>query len=90
MVRAAVNRHRGYLFASGGETFGTAFHRADDATAWARQLQLEVTTEPWPGGVELGLRIGIHTGETEERAQSYFGSAVNGERLPENEPRWGH
>ena len=77
LVRAAVNRHGGYVFAAGGESFGAAFHRADDAAAWARELQLEVTSEPWPGGVELRLRIGLHTGETEERAGSYFGSAVN-------------
>jgi predicted ATPase/DNA-binding SARP family transcriptional activator len=77
IVRTSVAGHRGHLFATGGELFGAAFHRADDAAAWARELQLEVTTEPWPGGIELGLRIGIHTGETEERAQGYFGSAVN-------------
>ena len=77
LVRAVVNRHGGYVFATGGETFGAAFHRADDAAAWARELQLDVTSEPWPGGVELRLRIGIHTGETEERANSYFGTAVN-------------
>jgi predicted ATPase/DNA-binding SARP family transcriptional activator len=77
IVRAAVSCHRGYVFATGGETFGAAFHRADDAAAWAPELQLEVATEPWPGGVELRLRIGIHTGETEERMRSYFGPTVN-------------
>ena len=77
VVRAVVNRHRGYVFATGGETFGAAFHRADDAVAWARELQLEVTREPWPGGLELRLRLGMHTGETEEGATSYFGPVVN-------------
>ena len=77
LVRAVVNRHGGFVFATGGESFGAAFHRADDAAAWGRELQLEVTGEPWPGGVELRLRIGINTGETEERAGSYFGAAVN-------------
>ncbi|HEX8508371.1 MAG TPA: BTAD domain-containing putative transcriptional regulator [Propionibacteriaceae bacterium] len=77
IVRSAVTRHRGYVFATGGETFGAAFHRADDAAAWATELQLDVSTEPWPGGAELRLRIGIHTGETEERAGSYFGPTVN-------------
>ncbi len=76
LVRAAVARHRGHLFASGGESFGAAFHRADDAAAWAVELQLEVSGEPWPGGVEVALRIGLHTGETDERATGYFGPAV--------------
>jgi predicted ATPase/DNA-binding SARP family transcriptional activator len=77
MVRAAVGRYHGYVFTAGGEIYGAAFHRADDAAAWAQELQLEVTSEPWPGGVELRLRIGLHAGETEERAGSYFGPAVN-------------
>ncbi|GAA1293354.1 hypothetical protein GCM10009609_72900 [Pseudonocardia aurantiaca] len=77
LVRAAVDRHGGYVFATGGESFGAAFHRADDAAAWSTEMQLEVNREPWPGGVELRLRIGLHAGETEERATSYFGPAVN-------------
>jgi predicted ATPase/DNA-binding SARP family transcriptional activator len=77
LVRASVDGHGGYVFASGGESFGAAFHRADDAAAWATELQLEVSGEPWPGGVEMALRIGLHTGETDERATSYFGPAVN-------------
>ena len=35
------------------------------------------SSEPWPGGVELRLRIGLHTGETEDAANGYFGAAVN-------------
>jgi predicted ATPase/DNA-binding SARP family transcriptional activator len=77
LVTAAVDRHGGCVFATGGESFGAAFHRADDAAAWAVELQLEVGGEPWPGGVEVALRIGLHTGETEERSRGYFGPAVN-------------
>ena len=77
LVRAAVNRQGGFLFVIGGESFGAAFHRADDAAAWATELQLGVSSEPWPGGVELRLRIGLHTGETEDAANGYFGAAVN-------------
>jgi predicted ATPase/DNA-binding SARP family transcriptional activator len=82
LVRAAVNRQGGFLFAIGGESFGAAFHRADDAAAWATELQLAVSSEPWPGGVEPRLRIGLHTGETDEAANGYFGAAVKvAERL---------
>jgi len=77
LVRATVNRQGGFLFVIGGESFGAAFHRADDAAAWATDLQLGVSSEPWPGGVELRLRIGLHTGETEATANGYFGAAVN-------------
>ena len=77
LVRVAVDRHGGYVFATGSDSFGAAFHRADDGAAWATELQLEVDSEPWPGGVEVTLRVGLHTGETEERARSYHGRAVH-------------
>jgi predicted ATPase/class 3 adenylate cyclase len=77
LVRATVTRQRGFLFVIGGESYGAAFHRADDAAAWATELQLRVSSEPWPGGVELRMRIGLHTGETEDAANGYFGAAVN-------------
>ena len=77
LVRALVDRHGGYLFAAAGESFKAAFQRAGDAAAWATQVQLDASREPWPGGIELRLRIGLHTGETEETANSYFGPAVN-------------
>lgn len=76
LVRSTVDSHGGYIFATGGESFGVAFHRADDAAAWAAQLQVAVGGEPWPGGMEIRVRIGLHTGETEEQATGYFGPAV--------------
>jgi predicted ATPase/class 3 adenylate cyclase len=76
LVRSAVDRHGGYVFATGGDSFGAAFDRASDAAAWATELQAAMRREPWPSGVELRLRIGLHTGETQERAKGYFGPAV--------------
>jgi class 3 adenylate cyclase len=77
LVRTTVDGYGGYLFASGGESFGVAFHRADDAAACATQLQVAVGKHQWPGGVDVRVRIGLHTGETEERATGYFGPAVH-------------
>ena len=76
LVRAAVQRHGGYVFATGGDSFGAAFHRASDAVAWAIELQATTAREAWPGGVALRLRIGLHTGETQERGKGYFGPPV--------------
>jgi predicted ATPase/class 3 adenylate cyclase len=77
LVGDAVDRHDGYVFATGGDSFGVAFHRTADAVSWAVDLQAAIHGERWPGGVEIRLRIGLHTGETEEREQGYFGPAVN-------------
>jgi predicted ATPase/DNA-binding SARP family transcriptional activator len=76
LVTAGVDRHGGYVFATGGDSFGVAFHRASDAAAWATDLQAAMGRERWPGEVEIRVRIGLHTGETEERAKGYFGPAV--------------
>ena len=76
LVTAGVDRHGGYVFATGGDSFGVAFHRASDAAAWATELQAAMGRERWPGEVEIRVRIGLHTGETEERAKGYFGPAV--------------
>jgi predicted ATPase/DNA-binding SARP family transcriptional activator len=76
LVRAAADRHGAYVFATGGDSFGVAFHRASDAVAWAAELDGEMRAERWPGDVPLRLRIGLHTGETQERGKGYFGPAV--------------
>ncbi len=77
IIRAAVGVHEGHVFSTGGDSFGVAFHRVTDAVAWARDVQEAVRVEPWDGGVVLAVRIGIHTGEAEERGRDYFGPAVN-------------
>ncbi|WP_018636173.1 AfsR/SARP family transcriptional regulator [Parafrankia elaeagni] len=77
LVRTAVDRHGGQVFASGGDSFGAAFHRAADAVAWALDLQAAARDEAWPAGMALRAQLGLHTGETDERRHGYFGPAVN-------------
>jgi predicted ATPase/DNA-binding SARP family transcriptional activator len=76
LVRTTADRHGGYVFATGGDSFGVAFHRARDCVAWAGELQAALRSERWPGDVALRVRIGLHTGETQERGKGYFGPAV--------------
>ncbi|MGH9132320.1 MAG: AfsR/SARP family transcriptional regulator [Ilumatobacteraceae bacterium] len=76
LVTAAADRHGGYVFATGGDSFGVAFHRASDAAAWATELQAAMAPERSSDAVEIRVRIGLHTGETEERGKGYFGPAV--------------
>lgn len=76
IVRSVTESHDGYLFTSGAESFGVAFQRAAAAAAWAADLQAAVGDEPWPGGVGLRVRVGLHTGETDEEATGYFGTTV--------------
>ncbi|MDJ0769603.1 MAG: BTAD domain-containing putative transcriptional regulator [Ilumatobacter sp.] len=77
IVRAVAGEHDGHVFATAGDSFGVAFHRAGDGARWATALQAAMMGERWPEHAELRLRIGLHTGEAEERADDYFGPAVN-------------
>jgi class 3 adenylate cyclase len=54
-----------------------AFARAGDAIAAAVGAQSALIAEPWPADAAIGVRMGLHTGEVEERDGNYFGSAVN-------------
>jgi predicted ATPase/DNA-binding SARP family transcriptional activator len=76
LVTSTARRHGGHIFATSGDSFGVAFHRAGDAAAWAGELHDAMSTEPWLGAPEVQLRIGLHTGETQERGRGYFGPAV--------------
>lgn len=76
-VRAAAERAGGHVFNVSGESFGVAFHRPSEAVRWAVDLQASVNEDLLPATPGLGIRVGINTGETEDRGPGYFGPAVN-------------
>jgi class 3 adenylate cyclase len=75
LVGAAIGRHGGYVFATGGDGFCAAFARATDAVATATQIQRDIDQVDWPGPA-ISVRIGVHLGEADERDGNYFGSTV--------------
>jgi predicted ATPase/class 3 adenylate cyclase len=77
LVRAALEAQRGHVFSTGGDGFGVAFARAGDAIAAAVSTQWALAGEAWPAPAAIGVRMGLHTGEAEERGGDYFGPAVN-------------
>jgi predicted ATPase/class 3 adenylate cyclase len=77
LVRGAIEAHGGYVFATGGDGFGAAFERAHHALAGAADAQTALVAERWPEGAVLRVRMGLHTGEVDERDGDYFGPAVN-------------
>ncbi len=79
IVSEAVAAHRGKLLKHKGEGDSTfsVFTRASDAAAAAVACQRALASEAWPDGVELRVRIAVHTGEAELRDGDYFGPAVN-------------
>ena len=77
ILRGVIAAHRGYVFATGGDAFAAAFHSAGDAIAAAVAGQVELQSTEWPGSLTLEVRMGLHTGEADERDGDYFGPTLN-------------
>ncbi|HEY5663154.1 MAG TPA: adenylate/guanylate cyclase domain-containing protein [Ilumatobacter sp.] len=77
LVRAAIERHGGHVFATGGDGFAAAFAGAGRAVAAAVDAQRALRSEPWPAELPIRSRMAINTGEADERDGDYFGPAVN-------------
>ena len=77
LVRETVGRHGGHEVDTQGEAFFVAFPRAKDAVAAAIELQRTHATESWPDGVEVRVRIGIHTAEPELAQTGYVGMGLH-------------
>lgn len=77
IVRKAIATAEGHVFSTGGDGFGAVFARAANAVAAAVRAQQSLEAEPWPEDVALRVRMGLHTGEAQEREGDYFGPPVN-------------
>ena len=77
LLRSAFSTHRGYEVDTQGDAFFVAFSMARDAVLAAAEGQLALLSYPWPEGVELKVRMGVHTGQAAERNGKYTGLAVH-------------
>jgi tetratricopeptide (TPR) repeat protein len=60
-----------------GDSTLSAFARASDAAVAAIAFQRALAKEPWPPGIELSVRAGMHTGEAQVDGGDYLGAAVS-------------
>ena len=74
ILRNAIDRHDGYVFARGGDGFAAAFATPAGAATAAIESQRELGSDP---NVQFTVRMGLHTGEAVERDRSYVGGEVN-------------
>jgi len=77
ILRSAIGSFGGYVFSTAGDAFAAAFARAGDAVAAAVEAQRALGAEPWPELVVVRVRMGLHTGEAQERDGDYFGPVLN-------------
>jgi predicted ATPase/class 3 adenylate cyclase len=77
VVVGAVERYRGHLVDTHGDTSLAAFATAHDAIQAAMEAQRALAAEPWPDGQPLRVRFGLHTGEPVRNAAGYAGLDVH-------------
>ncbi len=77
ILRAAFAAHGGHEVDTQGDSFFVAFRRAKDAVAAAADAQRDLAAHAWPDGVQLLVRMGLHTGEPQVGEQRYVGIGVH-------------
>ncbi len=77
LLRRNIERCNGYVFKTVGDSFCAAFSTPSDAISAAVDVQRGLATEEWPAPIKIRVRIGLHTGECEQRDNDYFGPSVN-------------
>ena len=77
VLRAAFDEHDGREVHAEGDAFFVAFARASDAIAAAVSAQRALASQYWPEGVDVRVRMGVHTGQAALRHGDYVGLDVH-------------
>jgi predicted ATPase/class 3 adenylate cyclase len=77
LLRVAFQMYLGHEVDTQGDAFFIAFTRASDAVGAAVTAQRSLAAYPWPQGVEVRVRMGMHTGEPQLSSEGYVGMDVH-------------
>ena len=77
LLRTAFSGHHGHEVDTQGDGFFVACARASDAILATVAAQHALTTHPWPEGVVVRVRMGLHTGEPSLVGEGYVGLDVH-------------
>jgi class 3 adenylate cyclase len=77
LIAGAVRRRGGRFLAYAGDGTLATFDRAEDAVVAAVEAQRALGAEPWPTGLAVRVRMGVHAGPIREVAGEPVGLAVN-------------
>ncbi len=77
LLRAAFHKYHGHEVDTQGDAFFVAFVRATDAISAVVAAQRALASHPWPQGMVVRVRMGLHTGEPELSSEGYVGLDVH-------------
>jgi predicted ATPase/class 3 adenylate cyclase len=76
IMTSVIDAHAGHVFSTAGDAFAVAFPSIEAAVGTAIEIQRDLQAAEWPGPA-VKVRMGIHTGEAQERNGDYFGPVLN-------------
>jgi class 3 adenylate cyclase len=77
ILREAFAHWQGQEVDTQGDAFFVAFPRATGAVSAAVEIQRTLAAHQWPEGVEVRVRMGLHTGEPLKAEEGYVGMDVH-------------
>jgi predicted ATPase/class 3 adenylate cyclase len=77
LLREAIAAGEGIEVSTEGDAFFAVFPSAPKAVAAVAQAQRALAAEPWPDGVAIRVRMGLHTGEGVLGGDNYVGLDVH-------------
>src|SRR5437762_13715321 len=77
LLRTVFQQYHGHEVDTQGDAFFVAFARASDAVAAAVAAQRALFTHTWAEGVQVCVRMGLHTGEPQHSSEGYVGLDVH-------------
>ena len=77
LLRGVFEHWHGHEVDTQGDAFFVVFARAADAVSAAIAAQRTIAAHVWPEGIEVRVRIGLHTGEPSLVAEGYTGADVH-------------
>ncbi|MFN2526102.1 MAG: adenylate/guanylate cyclase domain-containing protein, partial [Actinomycetota bacterium] len=63
LIREVITRHDGTVVSTEGDAFFAVFPSAASAVAGAVAAQQALAAKDWGDGLEIRVRMGLHTGE---------------------------
>jgi class 3 adenylate cyclase len=77
ILRAAVSGSGGHEIDARADEFFAVFERAGGAVEAAVAVQRDLAAREWPDGLEVRIRIGVHSGHPSLTETGYIGLAVH-------------
>jgi predicted ATPase len=77
IVEEVVRANNGEVYKNTGDGYQAAFVNAPDALRAAIEIQRKLADTDWEGEAPIRIRMGLHTGEAEQRDEDYLGDDLH-------------